>query len=94
LRWKLERSGVNTLIWVRTGILDTGIIPVSVGPSGIPVSRLPTGIGQWDKFVTSIVRSMVRIRHVGSFISTFCSHFAPAQPWKRFFVHISMLFTS
>jgi len=31
---------------------------------------------------------------VGRFISTFCSHFAPAQPWKRFFVHISMLFTS
>ena len=36
---------------MRTGILDTGIIPVSVGPAGIPVSRLPTGIGQRDKVV-------------------------------------------
>jgi len=82
-------------LWVRTGILDTGIIPVSVSPAGIPVSRLPTGIGQWDKVVMSIARSMVRSRHVRPFsfyfLLTFCT--GPALE-GFFFFHISMLFTS
>ena len=93
---KLERSEIHPnigkiftisshILWVRTGILDTGIIPVSVGPAGIPVSRLPTGIGRWDKVVMSIARLMVRIRHVRRFISDFAHIMHRPSPGRGFF---------
>ena len=78
---------------MRTGILDTGIIPVSVSPAGIPVSRLPTGIGQWDKVVMSIARSMVRSRHVRPFSFYFLLTFCTGPALKEvFFSHFNVVY--
>ena len=77
-------------VWVRTGILDTGIIPVSVGPAGIPVCRLPTGIGQWDRVAVEITRSMVRTQPAGQFCLYFFAYILHRpSPGRGFFSHFN-----